>query len=299
MDFGERFLKWVSMLLNTANTRVLVNGVPGGRIVYVRGLRQGDPTSPMLFVAAMEVLTAAIKKAAERHLFSSLAGITELQRISVYADDVVIFCKPLSIELEAVKAILQVFGEASGLCVNYRKTSATLIREHEGDAQRVAETLGCEVVGFPIKYLGMQLALRPLTKAGWQPLIDQVINCVPAWQRGMIEKSGRLILIKSVISARPIHQLMVAEAPAWVLEELVKWMRAFFWAGKKEVNGGQCLVAWDTICRPTQFGGLGVKDLRLQGLALRVRWCWLRRTDPSRPCQGLPAFNYSKANEVF
>jgi hypothetical protein len=148
----------------------------------------------------------------------------ERQRISVYADDVVIFCKPLSIELEATKAILQVFGEASGLRVNYRKTSATLIREKEGDADRVVETLGCEVVGFPIRYLGMQLALRPLTKAEWQPLIDQVIHCVPAWQRCMIQKSGRLILIKLVISARPIHQLMVAEAPAWVLEELVKWM---------------------------------------------------------------------------
>jgi hypothetical protein len=115
----------------------------------------------------------------------------------------------------------------------------------------------------------------------------------------MIQKSGRLILIKSVISARPIHQLMVAEARVWVIDELVKWMRAFFWAGKKEVNGGQCLVAWDTICRPTQFGGLGVKDLRLQGLALGVRWCWLRRTDPSRPWQGLPAINDSEANEVF
>jgi hypothetical protein len=126
----------------------------------------------MLFVAAMEVLTTAIKKATESQLFSRLAGITELQRISVYADDVIIFCKPLIPELEAVKAILRVFGEASELCVNYRKTSATLICERDGDADRVAEALGCEVVGFPIKYLGMQLSLRPLTKAEWQPLID-------------------------------------------------------------------------------------------------------------------------------
>jgi hypothetical protein len=106
MGFGERFLKWVALFLDTANTRMLVNGVPGERFVHVRGLRQGDPTSPMLFVAAMEVLTAVIKKAAEGHLFSRLAGISELQRISIYVDDVVIFCKPLSMELEAVKAIL-------------------------------------------------------------------------------------------------------------------------------------------------------------------------------------------------
>jgi hypothetical protein len=92
---------------------------------------------------------------------------------------------------------------------------------------------------------------------------------------------------------------MVAEAPAWVLEELARWMRAFFWAGKKEINGEQCMVAWDTICKPTRFGGLGIKDLRLQGLALRARWCWLRRTDPSRPWQGLPAINDQEANEVF
>jgi hypothetical protein len=57
-----------------------------------------------------------------------------------------------------------------------------------------------------------------------------------------------------------------------MLEEINKWMRAFFWAGKDEVQGGQCLVAWRSICKPKKFGGLGVKDLRLQGLALRVRW---------------------------
>jgi hypothetical protein len=155
MGFGQRYLKWVYILLSTANTRVLVNGNPGRRFTHARGLRQGDPTSPMLFVAAMEVLTAAIKRATKQQLFRSLAGISELQRISVYADDVILFCKPESLELHAIKGIFQIFSEASGMHVNYRKTSATLIRGEDGDADRVREVLSCEIKGFPIRYLGM------------------------------------------------------------------------------------------------------------------------------------------------
>jgi hypothetical protein len=112
MGFGERYLKWVALLLYTSNTRVMVNGVAGGRIYHGRGLRQGDPTSPMLFVAAMEALTAMVVKAVEEGLFGDLAAISPMQRVSVYADDVVLFLKPSLGELWAAKHILGLFGEA-------------------------------------------------------------------------------------------------------------------------------------------------------------------------------------------
>jgi hypothetical protein len=68
---------------------------------------------------------------------------------------------------------------------------------------------------------------------------------------------------------------------------------------KDHVSGGKCLVAWDKICKPYEFGGLGVKNLHLQGLALRVRWEWLRRTDLDRPWQGLPRWKDELARGVF
>jgi hypothetical protein len=63
MGFGERFCKWIALLLYTANTKILVNGETGARIPHARGLRQGYPMSPLLFVAAMEVFTAIMAKA--------------------------------------------------------------------------------------------------------------------------------------------------------------------------------------------------------------------------------------------
>jgi hypothetical protein len=114
MGFGQLFTKWIALLLYTANTRVIVNGVPGRRIQHTRGLRQGDPTLPMLFVLGMQILTALMEKAVGNGLFSDLAGVSAMQRISIYADDVVLFFRPLRHELQAVRELLCIFGEASG-----------------------------------------------------------------------------------------------------------------------------------------------------------------------------------------
>ena len=65
-------------------------------------------------------------------------------------------------------------------------------------------------------------------------MLDAVIDFMPAWQRGLIAREGSLVLIKAVIAAKAVHQLLVAEAPVWMLEEIKGWMRSFLWAGKKE-----------------------------------------------------------------
>jgi hypothetical protein len=291
--------QWIVIALRTASTRITVNGVPGRKITHARGLRQGDPLSPLLFVLMMEVTTALLKKVVDLGVMSQIGNCTAAQRISIYADDVVIFVKPTVQDLVAVREMLALFGEASCLQANYRKTSATLIRAGEHEEGMVTTLLQCAVTPFPIKYLGLQLALRPLTKAQWQPMLDAAVRIVPSWQQGMIARPGRLTLLKAVLAARPIHQLLVAEAPCWLFDEADKCFRGFFWSAKDRASGGQCLVAWNQVCKEFEHGGLGVKNLRLQGLALRVRWEWLRRTDPSRPWQGLPPFPDAQAREVF
>lgn len=69
--FGHRWLKWIASILGTASTKVIVNGMLGGSIFHAKGLRQGDPVSPLLFVIAMDALTALICKASEDGVLSS------------------------------------------------------------------------------------------------------------------------------------------------------------------------------------------------------------------------------------
>jgi hypothetical protein len=80
--------------------------------------------------------------------------------ISLYADDVVLFCHPSVGDTMAVKEILNLFGRSSGLCVNFTKSSATPLRCTTEDIALTAERLGCPVATLPITYLGIPLTIR-------------------------------------------------------------------------------------------------------------------------------------------
>ena len=74
----------------------------------------------------------------------------------------------------------------------------------------------------------------------------------------------------------------------WAIKEIDRRRRAFIWAGADTVSGGKCKVAWPAVCMPKDLGGLGLPDLSTLGVALRLRWEWLRRSDPSTPWAQLP-----------
>jgi len=88
----------------------LVNGEPGSGFFHHRGLRQGDPLSPMLFILVMDVLNSLIKYATRHHLLQPLAVQQTIHRASFYADDVVIFLRPCVDDLRTMKQILDIFG---------------------------------------------------------------------------------------------------------------------------------------------------------------------------------------------
>jgi hypothetical protein len=197
-----------------------------------------------------------LNKAVELSMLSPIGNCLATQRVSIYADDVVIFIKPTVQDLVATRELLSVFGAVSGLHVNYRKTSATLIRApREHDEELVTSLLNCSITHFPIKYLGLQLALRPLTKAQWQPILDATVKFLPGWQRGLIARPGRLVLVNAVILARPVHQMLVAEASAWLLDEADKTCRGRSGVTKTERTVGSAWSLGTRSANPSKLEG--------------------------------------------
>jgi hypothetical protein len=90
-----------------------------------------------------------------------------------------------------------------------------------------------------------------------------------------MHRSGRLTLIKTTLAAIPVYTVMSQVLQAWLHQAFTKIFKAFLWTGTEVVEGGKCLVAWSSVQRSLQHGGLGVPDLKLMGRALRLRWLWL------------------------
>jgi hypothetical protein len=154
LGFGPVWCNLLFKLLRSCSTRVLVNGEPDDLILHQRGLRYGEPLSPMLFILVMDVLNSLVMKASQQGLLQPLMGGGRGRRISVYADDVVLFLRPQPTKLSLVRDILKVFGEVSGLVTNFSKCSFTQITCEEHEVQAVQQVFPCNLVQFPCKYLG-------------------------------------------------------------------------------------------------------------------------------------------------
>jgi hypothetical protein len=130
----------------------------------------------------------------------------------MYADDVVIFIEPDLEDVTAIKALLDCFGEASGLHTNYSKSSIIPIHCQAIDITPLAGALQCPIKTFPCTYLGLPLSDQRLRKEDLQPAIDKIAGKMKGWNKGNFSIDARLLL-RHVLSAMHIYQLLVIDPP--------------------------------------------------------------------------------------
>ena len=208
LGFGQVWRDIISGLLATSSTQILLNGSPGDRIEHRRGLRQGDPLSPMLFILVMDVLCYLVKKAADEALLQPLPRRTLQHRISLYADDVVLFLQPSVNDISLTLDILQLFGEASGLRTNVQKSTVLPIQCMAEHLTTLQAHFPCQISEFPCTYLGVPLSPYKLTKTQVQPIIEKIADRLPGWKADLLTKVGRSILVQSVLTSMVIYLLL-------------------------------------------------------------------------------------------
>ncbi|XP_073367720.1 uncharacterized protein [Aegilops tauschii subsp. strangulata] len=151
MGFRPRWMAWICGLLATSSTKIAVNGIPGERIFNCQGLCQGSPLSPMLFILCMEPLHRLLELATTAGLLSPLARTGLRHRVSMYADDVMVFLKPMERDLR-ISGVATIDKEAnhstiSGYGGSDDREAAIMEEAFYGMGKKTVEVASAQLLG--------------------------------------------------------------------------------------------------------------------------------------------------------
>ncbi|XP_057780066.1 uncharacterized protein LOC130998670 [Salvia miltiorrhiza] len=274
-NFSQRWRRWISGCLRSASTNVLVNGSPSGEFQLERGIRQGDPLSPFLFLVVAEGLNILTERAVQRGLLEPFNVENGDLRVShlQYADDTMFLVSEKVENARAIRSILKIFEVLSGLTVNFEKSCFVGINIQDDAGSVMADHLKCCVGSLPVKYLGVKIGGHLSRATDWSYVVERVKRKINGWKERRISFAGRVTLLRSVLFSIPIYQLSFSKIPKKVLSEIRSLMCKFLWVGG--VEGKKiCWVKWEELCREHREGGLGLKNLEWFNSALMAKWLW-------------------------
>jgi hypothetical protein len=277
MGFGQRWCQWIKTCVSTVQFSVLVNGSPEGFFGNSRGLRQGNPLSPLLFLLIMEVLSKMFRKSKEVGLIQGfkvgVLGGSEV-RIShlLFADDTIVFCDAVLEQVMQIRKVLSCFEAVTGLKVNLSKREMVPVGVLDSMTS-LANILCCHVGALPMLYLGMPLGTPYKSSSVWHSVLEKIERRLASWQTLYLSKGGCLTLLKSTLSSLPTYFLSLFTISVSVAQSIEKLQRNFLWDGMGD-GVKYHLVRWDQVCSPMDCGGLDVKNLTLFNKALLGKWLW-------------------------
>lgn len=294
-ECGNNFIKWVKILYSNPSAEIITNRNISKPIKINRGCRQGCPLSPLLFTLAIEPFALAVRS------HPQLSGITvgsKEHRISLFADDVILFLSKLNRSIQIILEIIQLFSNISGYKINKTKSSILLLNTNEimSPTSNIAQF---EVV-TEFKYLGIHISsdLKQIIETNYRLMTNEIDRLIERWMPLPISMFGRITTLKMNILPKLLYvfQSIPLPPPPEFFSQIKKKITSFIWNNKKP------RLRLSLLYLPYERGGLNCPNFLLYYWAVQVRSMMFYYTKHS-PCwtdmetQGLnltlPSYLYS------
>ena len=229
--------------MGTTTASILVNDNPTYEFKMERGLRQGDPLSPFLFLLAAEGFNILMKAMVEAQLYNGYGVVCNREvRLThlPFADDTLLLGEKSWLNVCSMRAVLLLFEEMSGLKVNFHKSMLTGVNVNDSWLADTALVMNCKRGSILFVYLGLPIGGDSRKLGVWKPFIDRIVARLSSWNNKFLSFGGRLILLKSVLSSLLVYFLSFFKAPVGIISLIESIFKRFFWGGSED-NKKNCL----------------------------------------------------------
>ncbi|XP_060974630.1 uncharacterized protein LOC133039721 [Cannabis sativa] len=301
--FDSRFIQLVMKCISSVSFSILLNGGPLKQFCPGRGLRQGDPISPYLFILCSEVLSRMLLRKEETGLLSGFKVSPQSPSIShlMYADDIFVFCKANLEEVGVVMDVVQLFGSWSGQCLNVQKSAYICSKNVNEDIQaELSQFLGFRKLGKEDRFLGNPIIWSNSKTKDLRYIKDKICSKIEGWRCKLLSQAGRSTLIRAVAQSTPVYSMATYLFPKSLCHEMDQAVRKFWWMGSESKDRFLALCDWNSLCLPLDRGGLNFKKFGDVNLALVAKLGWkLAKEEDSLWCKVFKAKYWGNREKAF
>lgn len=251
----------------------LINEGALGWVTPQRGIRQGDPLSPYIFILCSEVLSGLCRKAHEEKKLQGIRVATNCPRVNhlLFADDTLFFCRTNARSIATLQNILRVYEKASGQKINHLKSGITFSsKTPPQQKEKIKTELGIHNEGGAGKYLGLPEHFGRKKRDLFTFIVDKIRQKARSWNNRFLSTAGKMTLLKSVLSAIPNHAMQCFKLPTSLCKRIQSVLTRFWWDSNTGVKK-MSWIAWDTMTKSMRDGGLSFRDIQCFNDALLAK----------------------------